>query len=98
MAGALVTDRDTVLRSCLRALDRRYRGWGSAAGEPAELAAAYRERCVTLGSEVSVALPDGGELAGTAVRIDAGGRLVVADPRGEHAVASGDVVHVRPMA
>lgn len=53
--------------------------------------------CGTLGQEVRVSLPGGGELLGTAERIDRDGRLVVRDrENGEpQAVAAGDVTHLR---
>lgn len=51
--------------------------------------------CVTVGREVAVAMPDGTTLAGTAVRIDPDGRLVVASGTIETIVSAGDVVHVR---
>jgi BirA family biotin operon repressor/biotin-[acetyl-CoA-carboxylase] ligase len=45
---------------------------------------------------VVVSLPDGAKLLGRARRVDAEGRLVVADEEGsETAVSAGDVVHVR---
>ncbi|UYK39258.1 biotin--[acetyl-CoA-carboxylase] ligase [Microbacterium terricola] len=50
--------------------------------------------CATVGGAVRVSLPDGSTLEGTAVRIDAEGRLVVAAPE-EIPVSAGDVVHVR---
>ncbi|MFV0374976.1 biotin--[acetyl-CoA-carboxylase] ligase [Microbacterium sp.] len=54
-----------------------------------------REVCLTPGHEVSVELPGGSSLTGTAVRIDDDGRLVVASGSRETIVAAGDVVHVR---
>lgn len=63
--------------------------------EPEALRRAYAGDCVTLGREVRVDLPGGSELTGTAVDIDAEGRLVVAGPEGEVPVAAGDVHHVR---
>lgn len=53
------------------------------------------ELCVTVGREVSVSLPDGTTLSGTAVRIDPDGRLVVRSGTLETPVSAGDVVHVR---
>lgn len=47
--------------------------------------------CLTLGREVTVSLPDGSALRGTATAIDREGRLEVAG----RAVSAGDVVHVR---
>lgn len=52
--------------------------------------------CSSLGREVRVELPSGELLAGLAVAVDEGGRLVVRTPSGaERSVASGDVTHVR---
>lgn len=62
--------------------------------DPAGLLAAYRERCVTIGREVRVHLPAGGELTGLAKDVDGDGRLVVDGVP----VGAGDVVHVRPLA
>lgn len=53
-------------------------------------------RCLTLGQDVTVSMPDGSTLVGRARRLDDDGRLVVDDGALEHAVAAGDVVHVRP--
>ncbi|MDT0156733.1 biotin--[acetyl-CoA-carboxylase] ligase [Microbacterium sp. ARD32] len=60
------------------------------------LHAAATARCLTLGQDVTVSLPGGDTLTGRAARLAADGRLVVDDGRDAHAVASGDVVHVRP--
>jgi BirA family biotin operon repressor/biotin-[acetyl-CoA-carboxylase] ligase len=51
--------------------------------------------CATVGREVTVALPDGSTLQGTAARLDADGRLVVEAGTIESVVSAGDVVHVR---
>ncbi|KQR21804.1 biotin--[acetyl-CoA-carboxylase] ligase [Microbacterium sp. Leaf151] len=51
--------------------------------------------CATVGREVSVSLPDGSTLQGTAARLDADGRLVVGVGTIETVVSAGDVVHVR---
>ncbi|MDQ1083242.1 MULTISPECIES: biotin--[acetyl-CoA-carboxylase] ligase [Microbacterium] len=51
--------------------------------------------CATVGREVTVSLPDGSTLQGTAVRLDADGRLVVESGTIETVVSAGDVVHVR---
>jgi BirA family biotin operon repressor/biotin-[acetyl-CoA-carboxylase] ligase len=42
-----------------------------------------------------VLLPGGAEIAGAATGVDPDGRLLVRADDGEHAVAAGDVVHVR---
>ena len=69
----------------------------SAAGDPGTsgLHAAYLASCDTVGRPVSVALPSGEMLAGTASGVDADGRLVVATDAGDRTVAAGDVLHVR---
>ncbi|WP_295838892.1 biotin--[acetyl-CoA-carboxylase] ligase [uncultured Microbacterium sp.] len=51
--------------------------------------------CATVGRDVSVAMPDGSTLAGTATRLDDEGRLVVDAGTIETVVSAGDVVHVR---
>lgn len=51
--------------------------------------------CATVGCEVTVSLPDGSTLQGTAARLDAEGRLVVEAGTIETVVSAGDVVHVR---
>lgn len=70
-----------------------------AAGANADLSglrAQATAQCVTLGTDVRVELPAGGELRGTAIALDADGRLVVrtADGSLQH-VAAGDVTHLR---
>lgn len=54
-------------------------------------------RCATLGLEVTVSLPGDQVLQGTAIALDADGRLVVMSGGIPHAVSAGDVVHVRPV-
>jgi BirA family transcriptional regulator, biotin operon repressor / biotin---[acetyl-CoA-carboxylase] ligase len=92
---AVVTDRETLLRTSLRALAHRYLRWTAARGDASTVAPAYTERCGTLGSLVRVQLPDGSVLAGRAQRVDDLGRLVLVTDDGEQTVSSGDVVHVR---
>jgi BirA family biotin operon repressor/biotin-[acetyl-CoA-carboxylase] ligase len=97
LAGAGLTDRDPLLRALLRELGDREREWRAGGGDPtAGLAQDYRARCSTLGQDVRVVLPHGGELLGRAARIDDDGRLVVRDGSGtEHVLSAGDVTHVR---
>ena len=56
-----------------------------------------RDLCSTLGSQVRVLLPGGDELLGTAIGIDASGRLSVKKSSDGRvvAVAAGDVTHLR---
>ena len=92
----LLTAYLTRLDAVLRALSRK--GDAVRSGLHADVT----ERCLTLGKDVEVSLPDGSVLRGRAVRLEDDGRLVVAErasaegaPAEERAVASGDVVHAR---
>jgi BirA family biotin operon repressor/biotin-[acetyl-CoA-carboxylase] ligase len=93
LAGATSTDRGRLLAHLLDGFDRRLRTWSESGG--AGPRHAYLGVCATVGSRVRVDLPGGGVLAGTAVDVDEGGRLVVDDGRRLVAVGAGDVVHVR---
>jgi BirA family biotin operon repressor/biotin-[acetyl-CoA-carboxylase] ligase len=98
LAGATATDRDPLLRALLRSFAAWYGRWREAGGDPdrSGLMAAYARHCDTLGRQVRVLLPDGGELTGTARELDSDGRLVVRTEAGqERAVAAGDIRHVR---
>lgn len=55
----------------------------------------YRERCVTLGTDVRVATADE-VLSGRAIDLDPTGALVVETGDGIRVLATGDVLHVRP--
>jgi BirA family biotin operon repressor/biotin-[acetyl-CoA-carboxylase] ligase len=90
-------DRGTVLLAFLRALERRYRSWVEALGDPVSsgLAQDYLAWSSTVGSTVAVDLPDGSVLDGVAQAVDWDGRLVVATAGGTVQLASGDVRHVR---
>jgi BirA family biotin operon repressor/biotin-[acetyl-CoA-carboxylase] ligase len=90
-------DRAPVLLAFLRALERRYRRWADALGDPVSsgLAQDYLGWSSTVGTEVSVGLPDGSTLEGVAQAVDWDGRLVVVTPEGTVELASGDVRHVR---
>ena len=99
LAGVLgsVVDRGPVLLAFLRALEERYRRWTEVAGDPVAsgLAQDYLRWCSTVGTTVSVALPDGSTIDGVARAVDWDGRLVVATAAGPVELASGDVRHVR---
>ncbi|MCD0481826.1 biotin--[acetyl-CoA-carboxylase] ligase [Streptacidiphilus sp. ASG 303] len=100
LAGAAVTDRDTLLRALLRSFAELYEEWRRAGGDPeaSGLLPAYTARCTTVGRRVRVLLPGDRALEGRAVAVDGDGRLVVRTGDGaEHAVSAGDVVHVRPQ-
>jgi BirA family biotin operon repressor/biotin-[acetyl-CoA-carboxylase] ligase len=90
-------DRGPVLLGFLRALERRYRRWTEALGDPVSsgLAQDYLAWSSTVGTTVEVTLPDGSTLSGVAQAVDWDGRLVVATAGGTVELASGDVRHVR---
>lgn len=89
-------DDDRLVGDYLRRLDgllSALRAWGDS--DRNGIYDAVSARCATLGRVVDVALPDGTNLHGTAVRLDSEGRLCV-DVRGtETPVSAGDVVHAR---
>jgi BirA family biotin operon repressor/biotin-[acetyl-CoA-carboxylase] ligase len=88
IAGATSLDRETLLKAHLRALSRGYAAWRQ---DPMSAAPLYRALCSTLGRRVSVQLPGGEHVEGTATDIDDEGRLIV-DGR---VFAAGDVIHLR---
>ncbi|UOY01195.1 biotin--[acetyl-CoA-carboxylase] ligase [Blastococcus sp. PRF04-17] len=90
-------DRAPVLLAFLRAVERRYLRWVEVLGDPISsgLAQEYLAWSSTVGTEVSVTMPDGSTLEGTAQAVDWDGRLVLATGHGTVELASGDVRHVR---
>ncbi|MDF3298213.1 biotin--[acetyl-CoA-carboxylase] ligase [Streptomyces tropicalis] len=99
LAGAAVTDRDTLLRAVLRSLEDWYGRWRTAGGDAAAsgLLEAYAAGCATLGRTVRAELPGGRSLVGEAVAVDGDGRLVLATAQGvQEPVGAGDIVHLRP--
>lgn len=93
LAGG-VPDRPRLLLACLDAWDAWYHRW--VAGDSMVLTA-YHEHSSTLGRAVRVLLPDGGEVLGKAVRLDANGSLVLDVDGRERSIAAADVVHLRPQ-
>lgn len=85
----LLVDYLTRLDGIIRALSRE--ADATASGLHGEATA----RCLTLGQDVVVSMPDGTTLRGRGVRLAADGRLVVDDGHEERAVSSGDVIHAR---
>ncbi|MDL9937094.1 biotin--[acetyl-CoA-carboxylase] ligase [Gordonia sp. ABSL1-1] len=94
LATGRVVDLDELAGGFLRALDDLLGHW------PADieaLAERYRERCDTLGARVRLILPGDQEVIGTAVGVDADGRIIV-DADGRQVIAAaGDVTHLRPL-
>lgn len=98
LAGAKVTNRDTLLRVLLRTFGSWYADWSGSDGdaERSGLAAAYRAACATLDRPVRAELPGGAVVFGRATEIDADGRLVVRTADGASTpIGAGDVVHLR---
>ncbi|GAA5080545.1 biotin--[acetyl-CoA-carboxylase] ligase [Nocardia iowensis] len=91
LADAAVTDRTLLAQAMLTEFARRFTAWRDAGWKTADLAAAYRERCATLGAQVRAELPGGQTLTGIATDIDDAGRLLI----GDRAVSAGDVTHLR---
>jgi BirA family biotin operon repressor/biotin-[acetyl-CoA-carboxylase] ligase len=93
---ARTTDRSVLARAILRTLEGLLGDWQRSGGDPeGGLLAAYTEACSTIGQDVTVALPGGGEVAGSAVGVDASGRLAVSTAAGRQLFGAGDVVHLR---
>ncbi|MPR00317.1 biotin--[acetyl-CoA-carboxylase] ligase [Modestobacter sp. I12A-02628] len=99
VAGRTI-DRGPVLLGLLRSFERRYRDWVACLGDPVRsgLAADYLAWSSTVGTTVTVTLPDGSVVDGVAEAVDWDGRLVVRTPDGLLELASGDVRHVRRAA
>jgi BirA family biotin operon repressor/biotin-[acetyl-CoA-carboxylase] ligase len=89
-------DRWSLLDRLLTALAARRDVLDDASGRRA-LADEIRARCETIGREVRVLLSSG-EVVGTAIAIDDGGRLVIETPTGPTRIIAGDVVHLRPAS
>ncbi|MGR2753294.1 biotin--[acetyl-CoA-carboxylase] ligase [Agromyces arachidis] len=92
-------DADAVLADYLRRLLDLVDAFVDAGGDAVASGAAQRlaDVCGTIGQDVRVELPGGGELLGVAEAVAPDGRLVVRDrENGEvQAVAAGDVTHLR---
>ena len=97
VAGSTI-DRGPVLLGLLRSFEVRYRRWVAALGDPviSGLAADYLAWSSTVGTTVTVTLPDGSTVDGVAEAVDWDGRLLVRSAAGLVELASGDVRHVRP--
>jgi len=98
LAGAAVTDRDTLLRALLRGFGSWYDDWAAVGGDAQRsgLAPAYRAACATLDRPVRAELPGGGVVSGQAVDLDEEGRLLVCTADGSLTpIGAGDVVHLR---
>lgn len=93
--GVPAPDRDRLVCAVLRELGRRIVAWRAARGADWALAADYRARSLTIGSQVRAYLPGGKEHVGTASAIDDQGRLCLETGGQTVVVSAGDVVHLR---
>ncbi len=98
--GAVGADvRERLLVAVLAQLSRWYRAWlgQSHPGDADDcgLREEYLRRCATVGREVTVMLPGGQELTGTAAGVDAAGQLEVSTGSGLARISAGDVAHLR---
>jgi BirA family biotin operon repressor/biotin-[acetyl-CoA-carboxylase] ligase len=94
-------DRAVLLAGILDEFGDLLGRWVDARGdvEVSGLRPEYRSACSTIGAEVSLLLPGGGQLAARAVDVAPDGALVVVDAAGlRRSYAAGEVVHVRPGA
>jgi BirA family transcriptional regulator, biotin operon repressor / biotin---[acetyl-CoA-carboxylase] ligase len=91
--------RARVLVAVLDELSARYLAWrdqfSPGDADACGLRQEYLGRCVTLGREVTVTLPGGKSIAGTADGVDWAGRLEIGTAQGTVPVSAGDVVHMR---
>jgi BirA family transcriptional regulator, biotin operon repressor / biotin---[acetyl-CoA-carboxylase] ligase len=91
--------RERLLAELLAELSRWYLAWRDQASpgdaDACGLRPEYVRRCATLGREVTVTLPGGQAISGTATGVDRAGRLEVRTAAGLVQVSAGDVVHVR---
>jgi BirA family biotin operon repressor/biotin-[acetyl-CoA-carboxylase] ligase len=84
-----------VIATVLAAFELLYGRWEALHGYDASLAAAYAERCDTLGRPVRVLLTEQRNVEGIADRIDPDGRLVVRTDSGTSVYGAGDVIHLQ---
>jgi BirA family transcriptional regulator, biotin operon repressor / biotin---[acetyl-CoA-carboxylase] ligase len=89
-------EREGLLIAILRELGTRYEAFrAKLSPEPCGLLAEYRELSATLGKNIRVDLPGSANVAGVATGVDPDGRLLVRAGAKQHAIAAGDVIHVR---
>jgi BirA family biotin operon repressor/biotin-[acetyl-CoA-carboxylase] ligase len=98
LAGAANLDRDALLDTVLGCLGSWLDRWESCSGDvvASGVRAGYLARLSTLGSRVTVHLPDGRDLRGLARGVGMDGALIVDGDDGmTHRFSAGDVIHLR---
>lgn len=95
IAGAATLDRAEIAAGFLAHVGAVYETWN--AQGPASVIERWRRNSATIGRHVAVSFPNGRNLTGRAVGIDADGCLKVAAADGTtETIAAGDIVHLRP--
>lgn len=102
---ASTTNRNILLKAYLRNLARLYGQFCAVEGDPEAvldrsfpLRGLVTRSMVTIGQQVRVELPGGGDLTGQAQALDESGALTLRTADGSvRTVAAGDVVHLRPV-
>lgn len=100
IAGSSCTDRGPLVRALARGVAGWYGALREAAGDARScgLWAAYLRYCETIGQQLTVTRPGQDPLAGRAIGVDDGGRLLLRVGAGQHTMlASGDITHLRPV-
>ncbi|MFZ2242417.1 MAG: biotin--[acetyl-CoA-carboxylase] ligase, partial [Gordonia amarae] len=93
IATGAPVDIQTLAGDVLAQLDAVLYGWPD---DLIALAAAYRDRCDTIGRRVRLIAPGDQDVIGTAVDVDSDGRVILETSAGERIVATaGDVTHLR---
>jgi BirA family biotin operon repressor/biotin-[acetyl-CoA-carboxylase] ligase len=96
MLGASMLDRDKLAAAILRELTTRIQRWQNAHGPDPALVEDYQKRSLTLGGRVRAVLPGDREIIGTAMEVDAAGRLLIDTDTEVVTVSAGDITHLRP--
>lgn len=90
-------DRDALLDAVLLRFDQLIVRWQAADGDidASGLRAEYLEQCASVGSAVTVHLPDGATVLGRAIDVATDGSIVVDDGQQVRHFSAGDVQHLR---
>lgn len=90
-------DRAALLDAILHHLGLLIERWERADGDidASGIRAKYLQRCASIGADVSVHLPDGSTVSGTAIDVHAEGSIVVDDGHRIRRFSAGDVQHLR---
>jgi BirA family transcriptional regulator, biotin operon repressor / biotin---[acetyl-CoA-carboxylase] ligase len=98
LAEGVTIEREDLLIAILREMGARYEAFrAKLSPESCGLLAEYRDLSATLGKNIRVDLPGSANVAGVATGVDPDGRLLVRAGAKEHAIAAGDVIHVRAL-